>query len=404
MNNETNPSHKRNRKFKLVGLSAATVVVVIFAAIFLMSGAQLSNSYLAAWDKAYPDQYAEDPRLQVSAAALLAGSNHNTQPWLIALDPDDTSQFDLFANPERLTPVVDPYGRQTMISQGVFLEYLKTYAKSMGMEVDVELFPEGDFDEDNLTESLAQMPVARISLTPTNVREESRLSEAIYVSDTNRSPYKLQALKSEMVQSIEGVSTAKVTVRVLQNADDIDRLSQIAMEGAQVEAYDAGAEEESARIMRSNEYSKNKYKWGHVVDGQASNPLMKHFLQSALTVFPSLGKGESVAKAYVAATASQLEGTPAFVLVTTEENDRQSQVEAGMAYAQVVLTANANYLATHPMSQSLQEFPGMKSLYDQVHSEFGKGGTIQMLARIGEPTQSAEPSMRMSVEDLKKVG
>ena len=40
-------------------------------------------------------------------------------------------------------------------------------------------------------------------------------------------------------------------------------------------------------------------------------------------------------------------------------------------------------LAIHPWSQTLQEFPEMRSLYDEVHALIGAGKRVQMLVRVG---------------------
>ena len=52
---------------------------------------------------------------QVVAAATRAPSIHNTQPWRFAASPD---RLDVFLDPERALPVLDPTCRQQVISCG----------------------------------------------------------------------------------------------------------------------------------------------------------------------------------------------------------------------------------------------------------------------------------------------
>jgi len=58
-------------------------------------------------------------------------------------------------------------------------------------------------------------------------------------------------------------------------------------------------------------------------------------------------------------------------------------------------------LAVQPLSQILEEYPEMASLYTQVHAEYAPNGeTIQMLVRVGRPTQEVPRSMRRDAADL----
>ena len=60
-----------------------------------------------------------------------------------------------------------------------------------------------------------------------------------------------------------------------------------------------------------------------------------------------------------------------------------------------------DHLAVQPLSQALEEYPEMKTLYDKIHKEYAAPGqTIQMLVRIGKPVQQVSPSMRRDVMEL----
>ena len=76
---------------------------------------------------------------------------------------------------------------------------------------------------------------------------------------------------------------------------------------------------------------------------------------------------------------------PALVWVTTPDNTRLDQLEAGRRYVRANLAATAQGLAMHPMSQSLQEYREVQPMYRSVHRLLGAQGSqrVQMLARIG---------------------
>lgn len=77
------------------------------------------------------------------AAAVLAASAHNTQPWAFAVSHD---RIDVFADPRRTTGANDPLGREFHISLGCALENLVLGAHANGYETEVELDPGGVVD------------------------------------------------------------------------------------------------------------------------------------------------------------------------------------------------------------------------------------------------------------------
>jgi hypothetical protein len=91
-------------------LLAAVILVFVLA-----SGAYLPRKYADPWNKGYPYQF-EDPRISLIAHGLLAANSHNMQAWKIQLDDKDKASFTLFLDAERLTPQVDIYSRQIVIS------------------------------------------------------------------------------------------------------------------------------------------------------------------------------------------------------------------------------------------------------------------------------------------------
>ena len=74
-------------------------------------------------------------------------------------------------------------------------------------------------------------------------------------------------------------------------------------------------------------------------------------------------------------------------------SQRSAEVAAGRAYMRLQLKATELGLQMHPMSQAPQEFPEMKTHYDELHRLLlGKPAneeTVQMFCRIGHcaPTQ-----------------
>ncbi|MGG6314138.1 Acg family FMN-binding oxidoreductase [Paenibacillus macerans] len=379
----------------------AMTLIAAFIALLLISGIFTSPQYLEPWQKNYSESF-EDPRIRLAAHGLLAANGHNMQPWKIKLDGNDPMAFDLYADNERLPDKVDPLARQMMVTHGTFLEYVRIAGQRWGYRVDIQLFPQGEYDERNLLASMAAKPVARIELERTAPRAEP-LYDFLFLPDTNRGAYESGQLTAEEIKSLENVNTDArgISVTIYQDTENVEKLGGYAMKAAAVEAGVNRVMAESEVIFRANEREKNKYCYGFSVEGQGSSGIMRHLMQGLVTLFPSMNTGKAAADTFMKSAAKSVDSTSAYAMIVTSDNTRTSQVESGMAYSKLILEAHRLGLALQPLSQALEEYPEMQELYQGIHREYAhEGGTIQMLVRVGRPTREAPLSMRRDVMDL----
>lgn len=92
--------------------------------------------------------------------------------------------------------------------------------------------------------------------------------------------------------------------------------------------------------------------------------------------------------------------TPAYFWLSTERNDRSTQLLAGRAYVKAQLAATAQGLSMHPLSQALQEYPEQAVHYKAVHQLLGaaeRGHTVQMWSRLGH-APAIGPAPRRGLE------
>lgn len=398
MNKKQTQTNKKRMVTKML-MGIAFLVIAVAATLLITSGFFLKPHYLEPWQKSYAQQF-DDPRIQLASHGLLAANGHNMQPWKIALDADE-NVFYLYADGEKLTPEVDPLARQTMVSQGTFLEYVRVAGEQLGYETDIVLFPDGEYDEQNLVESMKIKPVAKITLSRGD-SVDAPLYDYMFLADTNRAVYEDTPLTETQVKQLQAANSDLDTALTLYLDDDNkERLGDYAVEGAEIEAGIHRIYEETAVIFRPNEYQKNEYRYGYSVEGQATTGAMKHVMQGLITVFPALNSEEASAKMFVDGTKAVVEHTPAYGMIVTEGNGRIQQVESGILYARLILTAHSLGLVMHPPSQVLEEYPEMNEPYNRIHSEYAPdGGTIQMFFRIGTATQEYPQTMRRDVMDL----
>ncbi|AIQ12045.1 Acg family FMN-binding oxidoreductase [Paenibacillus durus] len=385
---------------KIVILSVVVLLAVLALTLFTASGALKKAKYLDPWKPDYAKQF-EDPRVQLMAHGLLAANSHNLQPWKIRLDKQNPLLLYLYTDNERLALESDPLTRQTLVSQGTFLEYMRVTGEQLGYFADIKLFPDGEYDEQNLKESMERKPVAKITLSKAKP-QDNPLYEFMFLPDTNRMAYQPDEITPAQIQKLKQTNTDEdLVLSILNDKADIEKFGAFGVEGTDIETGLKRMNDESAGIFRTNEYQKNKYRYGFSFEGQGIMGLKKHLLQGMITIIPSFNNEEAATKLAVQATQTAVDHTPAYALILSKDNSRTSQVKAGMLYSRLILTAHEEGLVMQPLSQVLEEYPEMWKAYSEIHREYAPAGeTIQFLIRLGRPTQDTPLSMRQEVTDL----
>lgn len=377
----------------------AGICLLALAALYLIGGGLTKPLYLEPWDAAYAGRF-DDPRVRLAAVGLLAANNHNMQPWTIMLDEADDTAFFLYADSSRTTPEADPLYRQMMVTQGTFLEYIAVATQTMGYAADITLFPEGEYDESDILRSMDEMPVAEIKLAKTDPAD-SPLYHAIFLPDTNRAAYAPDALTPAQTSGLLSLAQGSVSVTLYTDAPSVKTIGEYAMNSAAVEAGVARVMAESGALFRSNESRKNDTRYGFSLEGQGTAGFMKYILQGLVTLFPSMNEGEAASRNYILSAQTSVDNTPAYAMITSTGNTRAEQVQSGMLYSRMVLTAHTLGLALQPLSQVLEEYAEMQALYAAFQQAYAPtGGAVQMLVRVGTPTKSTPLTMRRSVESL----
>lgn len=399
-------TREKARGLKIASIIVGSLVAAVLlglGAVLIVGGIFVPAHYLEPWDENYADQFT-DARMKVVAQAELAPSGHNMQPWMVSLDPSNPSVLYLYADNTRLTPVVDPRARQTMVSQGAFLQYLRVSAAHLGYAADVRLFPNGQYAESDLPQSMRTVPVARVTLR-TKSASGSADYGSLFLSDTNRSPYASTPLTSSQLNTLTGLAgNSGAAMQIVTTIPDRKALGELAVQGTLIETRYAAATRESDDVFHSTEGAKNKARSGFAVEGQGTRGFMKYLMQGLITIFPAINDDAAGAKNAIALTGDGVAHTPAYGLISTTTNTRAEQVQAGMLYAQVSVRARTLGLVTQPLSQVLQEYPTMTLPYRDIHRRFAPSGqTIQMLVRIGTSTTDYPNSMRRDPRTLVRI-
>ncbi|MDO3386230.1 hypothetical protein QWI17_10310 [Gilvimarinus sp. SDUM040013] len=373
-----------NRRAFLKGAGAAIVISGIPTAVWMNT--RTPHKALEPWKQAAIGF--GDARIDALAYALLAPNPHNRQPWEVKLVGDDT--IDLHCRLDRRLPYTDPYDRQILIGLGCFTELLVVAAASKGYQCNVTPFPDGEPHP-----RLDGRCVARFTLrkgTPKTDPLFNHVFERRSIKETFDATKKVsQAQLDELVSS---EPSAAGTV----NPSQTGRINQMAYDAMKIEFLTPRTLRESTDLMRFGKAQIEAQPDGIDIGGAGMELLHKVGLLTRDNFSDAEG---AMVKDYLASLEPRYTSTVGYLWQTTPGNTRAEQFQVGREYVRLNLKATQMGLSMHPVSQILQEYPEMDTLYAQMHDAVGvsQPARLQMLARIGYGPKVAE-TPRWPVETI----
>ena len=392
------PTNQNRRRFIRVaggGIIAAAVPVSACAPI-----AKVPESALTAWRlETLPQEY----RKWILAHAILAPNPHNRQPWLVDLSEPDTITVSL--DPERLLPHTDPYGRQIMIGTGAMLGLLELAAAQLGYQTDISYTGSQSTDRLPKAEPLVRVELTSVDQDPLPIH--TALFEQIPNRHTERADYNPdRPVPSEFLDNLPTMQDSNGHSQIISsanNADEFKTISQLVKKAWYTELATPATMMESMNLLRVGSTEINQYRDGIVIDSLFLVMLDKLGLfDRSKPASPD----SKIFKRQIDDFNTSIDTTPAFYVQTSADNTRLTQINAGRSYVKAQLYATKLGLAMHPVSQGLQEYPQVKSVYTEMHSLINKinrstGKTVQMLTRIGYPSADSKltgPSPRRGLQ------
>jgi nitroreductase len=348
------------------------------------------------WRKA-----ANDGRLALLRAAILAASPHNTQPWLFKISE---SSIELHIDTSRNVGALDPYLREEHIGMGCALENLMLAAPANGYAATVTLFPG----------KLGLIPaepkpqlLARVDLAP-GKREESELYNAIPRRHTNRSPYDTKkALSRDFGDALAHLPSGNETdVKLFLFTGEAVRkkIAEISS-AANSEIYsDPQVQEASERWVRLKWSSVQKYRDGLAIDAFGLPP----FTTAIAKMMPG-GMLRRVASRAVATGYSDLMLSAPLIgfIGVRDRYDREQCLGAGRVWQRAHLFATTRGIAARPCNEAVEMVDHERSLGRPASrvallNEITGDATWQptFVFYMGYPTLSAHASPRRPIRDV----
>jgi nitroreductase len=301
-------------------------------------------------------------------AAIAAPSVHNTQPWLFQVRPGGV---DVYADRRRALPVIDPRGRELLISVGAATLNLRVAILAHGRIPVQQLWP-----DPRRPDLVARLTIGPYTTVPQTAR---RLAQAIPHRHTNRRPFSNVLVPSDVLTELADAA---------------------AVEGATLVVADPEVRHAVLSLVRTAEsrWRNDPAYWNELATWTADQPTRRDGIPpaafgpwSAMEVVPLRDFG--LIQPVRGRHAADYEDPPTIVVLYTAGDSPYQWVRAGQALQRVLLNATVRGVATTPMTQPL-EIPNLRDLLTDTTG----GNVAHAILRLGYGPPGT-PSPRRSVDE-----
>lgn len=311
-----------------------------------------------------------------AAAGRLAPSVHNTQPWWFAVEDGSMT---VYADPARRLDVLDPAGRQLVISCGAAIANVDLAIRAVGRLPEIELVP---------TARLAsRLAVVRLGGPHAPSPLETLLADAIPRRATNRHALDGSRVSTDMLHGLDRlVDRPGVRVAVVDDLSAHAGVVSLTTVADRVQAERRTFREELRRWSRADDSSPDGVPYSSRGLGAAG----ARRLSPPVRDFDVDGRA-----GYDAHEPDPTVDRPLVVAVWTDADRPLDWLRAGIVTERVLLAVTAAGLAASFVNQPLDDVALRPYVADQV----GADGPVQVMLRIGAglPVHQAP---RRPVEDV----
>ena len=309
-----------------------------------------------------------DPIGRLVYYARLAPSTHNSQPWKFVAG---SSRIDVFADEGGWLRAMDPDRRELHVSLGCAIESLRIAADFGGWGSETEYFPvPGD-------ETL----VARVRIAFAGPKREGSAADLLGHMVTRHTSHRLfetgkPVSDRDRSRLYKCFQIGDVSLHFLNDRLALDSLAAVE---ARADAALLARTDYRAELARS------------IGDGMLNMPWL-------LSKIAQLSVGRlSIAGPAKHSNAQRLASAPLVALLTTREDRRVDQVQAGEAFMRVALVAEAHDIRVQPVSQVLE----VAEARAELARLFALGDRVsQHLFRLGHAAAETGPSARRPIKDI----
>jgi nitroreductase len=266
---------------------------------------------------------------ELVAAAILAPSMHNTQPWSFRFEPD-CQTIDLYADPARMLRFGDPDGRAVHIACGAALLNLRLAAVVAGRQPLVRLIP-------TVTQPL-RLATVRLGGPCQPLPDEIELHAAITERRTNRSPFSGRPVPPGILAELAEAARREGAELHFPDHQEAVRLLSLARDAER-------------QLLAQRGYRAELARWAGGArdrDGIPDAALAPHDPTGAAPVrdFAAVRPGP--------VHYAWFEDRPQLAVLATPSCARSDWLRAGQALQRVLLAATLRGIAGSPLTQPLE--------------------------------------------------
>ena len=329
-----------------------------------------------------PPSLAEYPRTSNGADrlrfalryAVLAPSTHNTQPWMFTIRD---GSVDVEADRSRALPVVDPGGRELIISCGALLHHLSTALLALGESVNLELLPD-DTDPDLMATVTLRGP------TEPSI-EHRRWLNAMCARRTVRFAFEPRAPLETTLNAVRHACRKEGAELRILTPPERAVMADLIGEGDRAQLASAEFRRELAHWLRPN-----SARAGDGIPGYAEG-----LNDPASLLGPFVVRTFDIGRSQAAKDRDLVEHSPVLAVVATADDRVGSWLKAGAALSALLLEATSLGLAASFLNQPIE----VARLRPRVAELIG-GATPQLVLRLGHYSGAAlRATPRRSLED-----
>jgi nitroreductase len=302
-------------------------------------------------------------------SAVAAPSIHNSQPWRFRIHDGGV---DVLADWHRRLEVIDPSGRELVISVGAAVFNLRVAVRQRGRVPVLRLLPEPG-EPDLLARVVAGRPVAPHAAV-------DALAAAIPRRHTNRRPFAKTLVPATVFEEL--AAAARLEGAALRLADPVSRGAILGL----VRTADQ-------RLRAQGVYRAELTEWTLATPGRRDGvPPQAFGPWDALEALPLRDFG--LTQPQLRRRSERFEPYPTIAVLSTDGDTTAHWLRSGQALQRVLLTATVHGLATTPMSQPL-EIPVLRELITDTRT----GRWAQVILRLGY-AQPTVPTPRRPLADV----
>jgi hypothetical protein len=307
--------------------------------------------------------------------AVLAPSNHNTQPWLFRIRGDEV---ELYADRTRSLRTVDPEDRELTISCGAALLHLRLAMRHFGYLGSIEALPDsGDAD------LLARV---RLGMLGETAVQENLLFHAIPKRRTNRLPFTSDLVPEALLAALESAADSEgAWLHIIRHEETRYAIADLIAEADRLQWASKRFRLELASWVHPN---RSKSRDGIPGYARGIDDLLSYAGPLVVRTF-DMGEGQAAKDRDVAV------GSPVLAVLGTHGDTPRDWMAAGHAVARVLLRMRVEDVWASFLNQAI-EIPSTRTRLSEV---LGTVGYPQLILRMGFGND-IKPTPRRDVEDV----